>query len=490
MNETTVKVIARTYEVSEIADKLYGGDESKVTESLIGDSTVFSGKAAGVCYMPDDYAENGIQNKQAAVNRAKTTDKNTHHSTYDHAHVSLLVHSNKMIAMILNSLGCYATSEKSARFTKMHPETERELELYNKWLVRIRELVLKAYPWYDDAELTKRLHKKTNNETWQVYEGKITNECGGLIEAAAALGEIKTSETLPSYKIAQENARYMISVFTPTTFVYTVSIRRAFEIAHMLRKMYINCTQADDEFSKKLIPHLLSASAAFQGVIDNNNVHDIKIRDSKNQYIRFLTAQHVGDLITNPDGSENFVKFDDMKRVVRPMKLSQTYGDVYDITYCNSLAALAQMQRHRTIDYTMTLQKAGEFGFYVPEIVKHFHMQEEWLADIESVAYCIPQGTLVRIRETGNIYYFALKCKERMCGRAQLETMNRVNETLKGFINNEFNLSPEGMRILHGITCNDKRAVGLTTCARCKYYDYTCTEGCVWGPDTALTRLI
>ena len=40
----------------------------------------------------------------------------------------------KIIAMLLNSLGMYATSEKSARYTIMKPETELEETLYNKWI--------------------------------------------------------------------------------------------------------------------------------------------------------------------------------------------------------------------------------------------------------------------------------------------------------------------------------------------------------------------
>ena len=39
----------------------------------------------------------------------------------------------KIIAMILNSTEFYTTSEKSARYTLMKPETEREAMLYEKW---------------------------------------------------------------------------------------------------------------------------------------------------------------------------------------------------------------------------------------------------------------------------------------------------------------------------------------------------------------------
>lgn len=487
MEGTTLKVVARTYEIAEVADKMYGGNEKEAVDSLISDSTVFSGKAAGVCYMADNYTEVGIQNEAAAISRAKMTDKNTHHSTYDHAHVTLLINSNKMIAMILNSLGCYATSEKSARYTKMHPESDLELKLYEKWLEKFKGLVMEAYPWYDDAELTKRLAKRdAAYEGLKIYAGELVGDVND--NAKQALEELKKSTTLPSYKTAQENARYMISVFTPTTFMYTISVRRVFEIAHMLRKLYINCLMGKDTFSKKLAPHVLSAAEAFEEVANNNNVHGIQIRDSKNQYIRFLTAQHTGDIIYDASGEEHFEGFADLSERIR--ENHSVYGDSYDITYYNSLASLAQMQRHRTIDYTMVLSEAGEFGFVVPELVKTYGLTDEWLSDIKSVAYCVPQGTIVRIREQAKIYDFALKCKERMCGRAQLETMKRVEETIRNFINNSYNLTYDGLKTLEGITKKDERTNGLSTCARCKFKGYRCTEGCVWGSKNALTRLI
>ena len=144
-----IKVIARTFETAEIAKKL-GITEEELNANMKESMTLMSGKAAGICYMPDNYLDEEIQNEEKAFNRANMTFKSGHHSVYDHAHITMTLKTNKMIAMILNSLGVYATSEKSARYTKMKPETELELELYNKWLIKIQKLILTKYPDTDD----------------------------------------------------------------------------------------------------------------------------------------------------------------------------------------------------------------------------------------------------------------------------------------------------------------------------------------------------
>ena len=127
-------------------------------------------------------------------------------------------------------------------------------------------------------------------------------------------------------------------------------------------------------------------------------------------------------------------------------------GDSYTLVYEGSLAMLAQAQRHRTLRYTMCLQEPGERGFYVPEIVKDAGLEDEWTEDIESVKYCIPQGTMVRITEQGIFEDFALKCKERMCGRAQLEVMRATTESLEKFVLNRNNLSYLNKQLLLSMT--------------------------------------
>lgn len=477
-----VKVVARTFEVKT--------GTNDVQEEMNNELTLLAGKAAGVCYMPDDYMENGIQNKDRALARAEQTSESGHHSVYDHGHITFVIKTNKMMAMILNSLGVYATSEKSARYTKMQPETELELKLYEKWKVKIKELILTKYPDMDDDTLNKAwLKQYKDGAGYKVVNGKLTEIKPVLPatedkEANNWFREKKESmnSTLPSSKLAQENARYMISVFTPTTMMYTISFRQAFLTMDYLYDLAVNLDYAEDNFSKKLKSYTVELWREFEKALG-----EIRLHDNKNQNIRFLEAQHVGELDKT---RKTFIVYEDLAERIEPKK--EVIGDSYTLVYHGSLAMLAQAQRHRTLRYSMLLQDAGKLGWYVPDIIKEFKLENEWLDDISSVAYCIPQGTVVRITEQGLFEDFALKCKERMCGRAQLEIMKSTTESVKKFIGNMKNLSYSNKTLLNSMTLledTDTTKV-LTPCARCKFTDFKCTEGCQWGPKGALTRLV
>lgn len=476
MEQTEIKVIARTYEVA----------EGETVDTLNNDLTLLSGRAAGVCYMPDDYFDDGVYDKEKAMKRAASTSKSGHHSVYDHGHITFVIKTNKMMCMILNSLGVYATSEKSARYTKMKPETELEEQLYDKWRRKIQSLILNKYPFIDDDILSKRLCKRMGIEQSKAV---VNGSCDHIKEdeyLENELNELKKSETLPSYKLAQENARYMISVFTPTTIEYTTSFRQAFLITDYLNKLAANLDNADDTFSKKLKSYTIKLREAFEDAIGDSRLHD-----NKNQYIRLLEAQHIGELVDKGKPGMSFVPYTDMKERLEPKK--EVVGDSYTLVYEGSLAMLAQAQRHRTLRYTMCLQEPGERGFYVPEIVKDAGLEAEWTEDIESVAYCVPQGTIVRITEQGIFEDFALKCKERMCGRAQLEVMRATTKSLEKFILNRNNLSYSNKQLLLSITeprtCNGVSSAYVIV-PRCQFKDFKCTEGCTWGCNEAINRLI
>lgn len=480
MKQTEIKVIARTYEVA----------DGETTETLNNDLTLLSGRAAGVCYMPDDYFDDGVYDKDKAMKRAASTSESGHHSVYDHGHITFVIKTNKMMCMILNSLGVYATSEKSARYTKMKPETELEEQLYDKWRRKIQSLILDKYPFIDDDMLSKRLCKRMGIEQSKAV---INGSCEHIKEdeyLESELKELKKSSTLPSYKLAQENARYMISVFTPTTIEYTTSFRQVFLIIDYLTKLSVNLDHAKDTFSKKLNGYVKDLKNEFESVIG-----EIRLHDNKNQNIRFLEAQYVGDMAEVKSGDDKgkvtFRNYTDLD--ARLIRKKEVLGDSYTLVYEGSLAMLAQAQRHRTLRYTMCLQEPGERGFYVPEIVKDAGLEDEWTEDIESVKYCIPQGTMVRITEQGIFEDFALKCKERMCGRAQLEVMRATTESLEKFILNRNNLSYLNKQLLLSMTepriCNGVSSAYVIV-PRCKFKDFKCTEGCTWGCNEAINRLI
>jgi hypothetical protein len=395
-------------------------------EHMVEDLTLLAGKAAGVCYMPDDYMEQGIQDKSKAMKRAANTAKSGHHSVFDHGHITFVIHTNKMMAMLLNSINVYNTSEKSARYTVMHPGSPQEGLLYEKWSCVLTEQIKRHYPTIPDKEVSK---------------------------------------------LALENARYMLSVFTPTILEYTLSFRQVYLLRDALVKLSRQCTPLTDSFHQRVSLDALELASLF-----HDHFPDIDIHDLKNQHLRFMEYPFMPECMT-------------AKREIT--------GDSYTLVYQASFAALAQMERHRSIRYSMFFTGDTKLmGYYVPPIVAAGDLTAEWLHDIASVAEYIPQGTLVRITEQGIFEDFALKCKERLCGRTQLETVQCTAHSLKKFLQHEDQLWEGNRQLLDSMTSvavSDDATFHTgykAPCARCKFSDFTCTEGCRWGSKEALTRLI
>ena len=188
-----VSVIARTYEVPDGSKEVYKNILPHNPKLFKSDMKIFAGKSAGICYMPDTYLSEGIQNEEAAIKRSANNAKSGHYSVYEHGHVTFLIETNKMVAMVLNSMKLYSTSEKSARYTLMKPETELEEVMYNKWREKLKP-VISAF--YSDKKSEKDIEK-----------------------------------------LANENARYMISVFTPTVIEYTIPYNRAVLLCSWLNKL-------------------------------------------------------------------------------------------------------------------------------------------------------------------------------------------------------------------------------------------------------------
>lgn len=458
---TEIKVVAITSEVKD-------GDISP--EELSKYFTEFSGKAAGVCYMKDDYFETGIDDSEKAYNRGISTAGRGHQSPFDHPHFTLKLGVSKAIAMVLNSLGVYTTSEKSARYTLMKPDTVAEANLYSKWIDRIQKYVLCEFPDYDDAMLQKAIDKKLGEGTVKIKNRMIVvpeDEASQIKMAAEyvpVLTELAKDPTLPSYKMAQENARYMISVFTKTVLIYTVSYRQAMLILEYFYKFYEDNKNSNNRFYKKLADEMNDFADTLKTKIGEPVVHD-----NKNQNIRFLETEPCGKCMS--------------------------IGDSYTLTYSCSLACLAQLQRHRTIRHSVFMETIDKLKFYTPEIVEKYGDAEEWQRDIKSVSYVFPQGTLVKVTEQGIFEDFALKCKERLCGRAFKETMDIVKDCMVSFA-----LGAKGNKLckantelaLSMVTYDDTKlsSDSIVVLPRCEFKDFKCTDGCRWGKKNGTKRII
>ena len=360
----------------------------------------FSGKAAGICYMPDTIETLFNEDKEKTNKRINRTLISGHHSVFDHPMYNLvLIDIPKILAMILNNEGMYTTSEKSARYTKMRL-SEKEKELYEKWIEIYSKEISKVYP--------------------NIIEKQIL-------------------------KLAQENARYLISIFTPsTTMEYTVSLRQINYIIHWFED-YIK--QAEDTpFNLMLKPYL-------------------------KEFIEKINYLYVPELNSN-EKERTISLFSTRQR-------KEEFGENYCTTYEGTFAQFAQAQRHRTLNYEIEIMENNKV--YVPKIIQENEkLVNEWEKDMKSVIKNFPQGLIININERGTLENFILKCKERLCGAAQLEIMEQTKKTLDKYIENTKETNNEAYNYL------EKYKAGI----RCKFPNWKCKSPCIWGSKNALTRKI
>lgn len=370
----------------------------------------FSGHNAGVCYMPGSFSELVNEPSKKTLNRVKQTKGSGHHSVYDHACINLYLEDiPKALAMVLNNEKQYTTSEKSARYTKMVLK-ENEQKLYDKWLNTFKTLIAER------------------------YQAKFPN--------------FFTDSKVE--KLAQENARYLISVFTPTSMVYSTTYRQLNNVYHMMQKEINRDEKEQNKFYKMLKPAMID----FCNAIKEN-------------------TPYFDELINGNAKSRTLSLMNHNEKVI------EYFGDVYATSYRASFACLAQAQRHRTICYTMKLLEKPEF--YVPPILKdNESLVAEWINDCNTQAEVFPQGMLVSVNEMGTFDNFVLKMMERKCSFAQLEINQSTNETLNKYV--------EGLKENNHPRSEEMES--YTKGSRCTFNNYTCTSPCGFADGITETREI
>lgn len=371
---------------------------------------LFSGRIAGVCYDKEGFEhleKEDISNTQKRINN---TLENDHHSVYDHIMINFnIVGIPKILAMVLNNEHQYTTSEKSARYTDVTYKngsilTEREVTLYNKWNERFKELIKENYPDFTNFK-------------------------------------IKT--------LAQENARYLITVFVPTEMVYSTTLRQINYIASIMQKYIEEHNESNDYLEK----NLSLCMQEFIKELDRLNVLDKRLmHNSKNRNISLFGK--------------------DLE------KREEIFSHIYSVNYEASYASLAQAQRHRTLFYQM--ERMDEKKYFVPPILnKKEEYIKEWTQDIKSVSNVVPQGEIILINETGTYDNFILKTKERLCTAAQLEVMKATRDTLLKYKDalekNDHYLKEDIKKYVKGARCT---------------FGYNCTKKCNFKEGITLEREI
>lgn len=428
----TLKIVARTFDITDNGRIIT--DNCSSPDRIEHDMTLLGGKMAGICYMPDDYLSEGIQNEEKSLKRAAGNKKSGHYSVFEHGSISFILETNKMMAMILNSLGVYSTSEKSGRYTVMKASSELEQKLYDKWKSIFKHIISGYYNVgsYESGDIVESLPK-----------------CVDMDE--------KSIE-----KLAQENARYMLSIFTPTTMAYTVSYKQALMIPQWLNNLADISESKYKTTTDTMFYHQLYLDCkVLAGLISNAikaNSDELVLHDHKSQSIRFI---QFGEL---------------PKEVI---------SDSYTLRYKASLACVAQLQRHRSIRYRINIDNIINNPIYVPDIILGTPYEKIWRNDQQLLKDngIVTQAISVDVAEQGIVEDFYLKCLERLCSRAQLEIQNNTIESLYKFSENHRNLSDDNtLLITRFLKFNDDDKT-YEAVPRCCNERYTCKEPCKYGKD-------
>lgn len=363
-------------------------------------ASVFAARMAGTCYMDNSMESILGEPEETSLKRAERLLKMGHHSPFEHVTFTFLMEGiPKILAMILNNEKVYCTSEKSARYTRMKVRGP-EAAFYKKWLIRFMEEIFVAYPGMSEKNITK---------------------------------------------LAQENARYGISIFSPATvMVHSTNLRQLSYVLSYMEEFCENCPASD--FTARLVPVLKE----FITLMEPYRVH--LLQEKKNCHLSLFGQR---------------------------LRASE-YGESYSTSYSGSFAMLAQAQRHRTISYEMLLPDMLNWRCYIPPIIRsNPELKAEWIEDMASVVHLYPQGLLVEINERGTLENFVRKCHERLCGAAQLEIAERTRTTLQRYISSTKLTKPFVYREL----------LPYTNGPRCKF-GYKCSAPCFFGPEGAFSRKV
>ena len=366
----------------------------------------YSARIAGECYEPEGWSKLKSEEEKKTEKRIGFTLELEHATPYEHIMIGFeITNLPKILAMVLNNERQCSTSEKSARYTEINASTDpnisvKEGELYDKWL--------------------------------EIFKTKIK----------AQYGNIHKDDKIK--KLAQENARYLVSVFASTKMIHTIPWIQLNRIISFMKEYMEKENQTD--FDIKLIESFKQFIKCFEklGVLDERAMSNRKHRELS------LFAKN---------------------------EVEEHFGTTYSTSYKGTFAELAQAHRHRTLEYGCMFLDDKEY-FIPPILKKDQSLVDEWLKDIESVSYAYPQGELILINECGTYDKFILKAKERLCSAAQQEIMIQTKDTLLKY--------KEVLELTNHPLAKDiaKYSKG----ARCTFPDYDCAKDCCFPEGKRLVR--
>ena len=321
------------------------------------------------------------------------------------------------------------------------------IELYFEGIPKIIAMLINNEKEYNTSEKSGRyttmFGSEKENELYNKWKEIFVKEIKEQYP-----NEIYLNDKMINKK-AMENSRYLLSVFMRTKMKYTTSFRQ-------LNYLYDFTCKAIDEptlnplkiaskpYLEEFKDALLSTGFIIPGIKDYRNRSFSLIQDDNS--------------------------FDDQ------------FGRCYSVNYDSTFPALADLQRHRSLDYSLSLKEDRDY--YVPRIIREkSDLVREWKEDIDSSTE-FPQGLLVNVNETGKYEDFIMKLYERLCTAAQLEVCDITKDTLNKYIKSlELSDLKSNKKILEEMK---KYTIG----ARCTFDGFDCPSPCKFVKGIILQRKI
>lgn len=367
---------------------------------------------------------------------------------------------SRRLCLILNNEKEYAADELSLRYTEAKESeynTGTEIEMYHKWLKIFTDVLTKDYWNYF------RSQTKTDNGAMKIIREK-----------------------------AQENARNFLGLATRTSITYTVPFAQINKIAYMMERV-IN--KPLDTFESSCVPEMqefLAALKAKKVLLTKNDIYEMVTNDKdleeeiklRGKNIPYLTYQGDNSLFfqnTKDVDLSIFAKRNKWSTIDYPSEVTTS-----NISYNNyqSLACLAQNQRHRTIDLEMKMPELDEeVDFTIPMFLNNYpNLVSAYLKDISRLIDIYPLGMKVKVNMNAtyaNLFNYV--SKERCCYRAQTEIANMYTLEIIPYIYNELLRKADNNTDLYTKAYYYQKAYEIKKYLhkyRCGFADYTCTSPC------------
>ena len=367
---------------------------------------------------------------------------------------------SRRLCLILNNEKEYAADELSLRYTQAKESeynTGTEIEMYHKWLKIFTEVLTKDYWNYF------RSQTKTDNGAMKIIREK-----------------------------AQENARNFLGLATRTSITYTVPFAQINKIAYMMERVINKPLDTFESSCVHEMQEFLAALKAKKVLLTKNDIYEMVATDKdleeeiklRGKNIPYLTYQGDNSLFfqnTKDVDLSIFAKRNKWSTIDYPSEVTTS-----NISYNNyqSLACLAQNQRHRTIDLEMKMPELDEeVDFTIPMFLNNYpNLVSAYLKDISRLIDIYPLGMKVKVNMNAtyaNLFNYV--SKERCCYRAQTEIANMYTLEIIPYIYNELLKKADNNTDLYTKAYYYQKAYEIKKYLhkyRCGFADYTCTSPC------------